>query len=120
MAAHSNPLTNPEVRQGTALRYIAAFIASAVAMYAAYAIALQKPPLVELVEVLAGALLFSLVTQVFLVFGLNLSPSQIWKSVTLVLTVPLFIITVGLTVWAFSSLYNRTMPDPSMLSAMSM
>jgi cytochrome o ubiquinol oxidase operon protein cyoD len=120
MAAQYDPTKHPEVQQGTALRYFSAFIASAAAMYAAYAMAMTKPPLVELITILAGTVMFSLITQAALFFGLDLSRAQIWKSVSLVLTVPLFIITVGFTVWAFASLYSRTMPDPSIMSSMAM
>jgi cytochrome o ubiquinol oxidase operon protein cyoD len=121
MATHQyDPTQHPEIQQGTALRYLAAFVASAGAMYAAYALSMSKPPLVELIEVLGGAVMFSLVTQAALFFGLDLSRAQIWKSVALVLTIPLFIVTVAFTVWVFASLYDRTMPDPSILSSMSM
>jgi cytochrome o ubiquinol oxidase subunit IV len=120
MAADYDPTQHAEVRQGTVLRYLSAFIASAAAMYAAYALAMTRPPLVQLIAVLAGTMMFALITQAALFFGLDLSRAQIWKSISLVLTVPLFIITVGFTVWAFSSLYNRTMPDPSIMSSMAM
>lgn len=117
---HYDPSAHPEVQQGTALRYLAGFVTSAGAMYAAYALAAGKPQSVEQLEVLGGAVLFALVTQGLLFFGLDISRAQIWKSVSLVLTIPLFIVTVAFTVWAFASLYDRTMPDPSILSSMSM
>ncbi|MCB5944948.1 hypothetical protein [Acidocella sp. KAb 2-4] len=120
MAAHNDPLAHPEVRQGSVLRYVLGFIASGAAMYFAYVEALGKPPVVELLEILAGALLFSLLTQAALFFGLDISRAQIWKSVSLILTVPLFIIMIGITVWAFASLYNRTMPDPAIMNSMAM
>jgi cytochrome o ubiquinol oxidase operon protein cyoD len=117
---HYDPRQHPEVQQGTVLRYVAATVISGLAMVGAYYIALSKPPLVELLEGLAGTLLVALLAQAALYFGLDISRAQIWKSVSLVLTLPLFIISIGITVWAFSSLYNRTMPDPSILSSMAM
>jgi cytochrome o ubiquinol oxidase operon protein cyoD len=120
MAADYDPTKHAEVQQGTALRYVSAFIASAAAMYAAYALAMTRPPLVQLIAVLAGTMMFALITQAALFFGLDMSRAQIWKSISLVLAIPLFIVTVGFTVWAFSSLYSRTMPDPSIMSSMAM
>jgi len=59
--------------------------------------------------------LLALVSQAVLYYGLDISRSQIWKSVALMLTMPLFIITVGLTVWMFQSLDQRTMLMPQTL-----
>jgi cytochrome o ubiquinol oxidase operon protein cyoD len=120
MATHYEPLQHPEVKQGTALRYVAATVVSAAAMYGAYYVAMTKPPVTEMIETLLVSLIVTLVVQAALYFGLDASRAQIWKSVTLILTVPLFMITIGMTVWAFSSLYGRTMPDPSILSSMAM
>ncbi|WP_297369913.1 hypothetical protein [Acidocella sp.] len=117
---HYDPTQHPEVRQGTALRYVLATVISAGAMVAAYYVAMSKPPLVTLLEELAGTLLVALLAQAALYFGLDISRAQIWKSVSLVLTLPLFIISIGITVWAFSSLYGRTMPDPAIMSSMAM
>ncbi|WP_298283446.1 hypothetical protein [Acidocella sp.] len=117
---HYQPLQHPEVQQGTALRYVGATVISGLALYGAYYVAMTRPPLAELVETLLVSLLVSLLVQAALYFGLDASRAQIWKSVTLILTVPLFLVTIGMTVWAFSSLYARTMPDPSILSSMAM
>ncbi|HUM07621.1 MAG TPA: hypothetical protein VLT37_01965 [Acidocella sp.] len=120
MAAHNDPLAHPEVRQGSVLRYIAGFVTSGAAMYFAYVQAMGHHPVVELLEILGGALLFSLITQAALFFGLDASRAQIWKSISLILTVPLFLVIIGITVWAFASLYGRTMPDPAIMNSMSM
>jgi cytochrome o ubiquinol oxidase subunit IV len=120
MAAHNNPLAHPEVRQGSVLRYIAGTALSGAAMYFAYVEAQGQHPVVQLLEILGGALLFSLASQALLFFGLDASRAQIWKSISLILTVPLFLVMIGISVWAFASLYNRTMPDPAIMNSMSM
>lgn len=120
MATHNDPLAHPEVRQGSVLRYVAGTVLSAGAMYFAYVQSQGQHPVVQLLEILGGALLFSLVTQAALFFGLDASRSQIWKSISLILTVPLFLVMIGISVWAFASLYNRTMPDPAIMNSMSM
>jgi cytochrome o ubiquinol oxidase operon protein cyoD len=117
---HSDPLQHAELNQGTTLRYIIAFVASFGALVVAFYVAQQKLAPLQLFTELATALLVSLLVQAGLFFGLDLSRAQIWKSISLVLTVPLFLVTIGFTVWVFSSLYGRTMPDPAIMSAMSM
>jgi cytochrome o ubiquinol oxidase operon protein cyoD len=120
MAGHSDPLNHPELRQGTVLRYVIATVASGLCMTLAYLYAQQKLSQAALLEGLAIALLVSLLTQAALFFGLDLSRAQIWKGISLVLTLPLFLVTIGITVWVFSSLYGRTMPDPAIMSSMAM
>ena len=115
MSSHYNPLEHPEVQQGTTGRYIAAFLASAALMGGAYYASTQKLPFVEFVTMAAGLSLAALVSQLVLFFGLNVSQAQIWKGIALFLAIPLFIITIGMTVWAFSSLYARTMPMDGMV-----
>lgn len=112
-APHSVPLHHPEVRQASTWRYIAGFISSIVLMQAALAVTLhQHLPYAEYAFTIAGLGLVSLMSQAALFFGLDISRAQIWKSISLVLTVPLFILSVGLTVWMFQSLAQRTMLMP--------
>jgi cytochrome o ubiquinol oxidase operon protein cyoD len=60
-------------------------------------------------EVVLGLLLLALISQSLLFFGLNLSREQIWKSISLTLAIPLFVISIGFTVLVFNSLYAQTM-----------
>ena len=115
-APHSNPLDHPEVRQASVWRYIAGFISSMVLMQAALLVTMRQHLAYEEYALTIGGLaLVSLLSQAALFFGLDISRAQIWKSVSLVLCVPLFILSVGLTVWMFQSLADRTMlmPVPS-------
>ena len=112
-APHSNPFEHPEVRQASTWRYLAGFAATIVLMQAALTVTLrQHLPYTEYTLTIAGLALASLLAQAALFFGLDISRAQIWKSVSLVLTVPLFILSVGLTVWMFHSLMQRTMIMP--------
>ena len=115
--SHSNPLEHPEVRMGGAVRYIVAFITTILLMFVAMLVAQHRvanPSMAyETFVVIVGVLLLvALILQALLYFGLDISQAQIWKSVSLMLTFPLFIITVGLTVWMFQSLDHRTMIMP--------
>lgn len=115
-APHANPLDHPEVRQASAWRYIAGFVSTIVLMQAALYVTLrQHLPFTEYALTVAGLALASLLSQAALFFGLDISRAQIWKSVSLVLTVPLFILSVGLTVWMFQNLMTRTMIMPNMV-----
>lgn len=116
-APHNDPLAHPEVRMATGWRYVAGFISSMVLMQAALFVTLhQHLAYVEYALTIAGLALVALLTQAGLFFGLDISRAQIWKSVSLVLTVPLFILSVGLTVWMFQSLDQRTMIMPTDMS----
>jgi cytochrome o ubiquinol oxidase subunit IV len=112
-APQTSPLDHPEVRMASAWRYISGFISSMVLMQAALLVTMrQHQPYEEYALTIGGLALVSLMSQAALFFGLDISRAQIWKSVTLVLTIPLFILTVGLTVWMFQSLADRTMLMP--------
>ncbi len=118
--SHSNPLAHPEVQQGSALRYVAGFISTVVLMGAALIVTMRHDlPYQSFVELVGGLAFLALLSQAALFYGLDISRAQIWKSVSLILTVPLFIITVGLTVWMFQSLDQRTMVMPSSTAAAS-
>ncbi len=116
--SHSDPLAHPEVRMGSALRYIAGFISTVALMGAALIVTMRHDlPYQSFVELVGGLAFLALLSQAALFYGLDISRAQIWKSVSLILTVPLFIITVGLTVWMFQSLDQRTMVMPSSAAA---
>ncbi|MDE2240620.1 MAG: hypothetical protein KGJ73_11935, partial [Rhodospirillales bacterium] len=118
--SHSDPLAHPDVRQGSAVRYIAGFISTVVLMGAALVVTMRHGlDYQSLVEVVGGLAALALLSQAALFYGLDISRAQIWKGVSLILTVPLFIITVGLTVWMFQSLDQRTMVMPASNAAAS-
>jgi len=107
---HYDPLKHPEVQQGSFFGYLSAFVISVVLLLAAMLLTVNHvmAPLPLLVTISVLALLV-LAAQSLLFFGLDFSQANVWKSVSLLLTVPLFILTVGLTVWMFHSLYGQTM-----------
>ncbi|OYV35074.1 MAG: hypothetical protein B7Z80_19460 [Rhodospirillales bacterium 20-64-7] len=57
----------------------------------------------------SGLAILALVAQTLFFFGIDLSQAHIWKTVSLVLTLPLFVLSIGLTVWMFHYLYGLTM-----------
>lgn len=44
---------------------------------------------------------------------MTISRTQVWQTLALVLFIPLFVLTIGLTSWMFHGLYRRTMMMPA-------
>ncbi len=51
--------------------------------------------------------------QCVLLLHMTVSRTQVWQTVALVLFIPLFALTIGLTSWMFHGLYRRTMLMPA-------
>jgi cytochrome o ubiquinol oxidase subunit IV len=121
MSTHQpGPLQHPEVQQATVFGYTAGFFVTLALLGAALLLTEQHTmaPL-ELLGSISGLALVALAAQCFLFFGLNIAKHNIWKSVSLILTIPLFILTIGLTVWMFQQLDSLTMlPGMNMMPGM--
>jgi cytochrome o ubiquinol oxidase subunit IV len=105
-----DPLQHPEVQQASVFGYTAGFLSTLALLGAALLLTeshLMVP--VQLLGAISGLALIALLAQTFLSFGLDITRHNIWKSVSLILTVPLFILTIGLTVWMFQQLDALTM-----------
>ena len=105
-----NPLLHPEVQQASISGYISGYALTVVLLGAALFITedhlLPPEPLLVVISCLA---IFLLIAQSVLFFGLDFSRYNIWKTVSLILTIPLFILAIGLSVWMFHSLDNVMM-----------
>lgn len=123
MATHQpDPVLHPEVQQASFTGYTVGFVMSLLLLMAALLLTEQHalPPL-KLLGAISAIAMVALFAQCFLFFGLNISLHNIWKSVSLVLTVPLFILTIGLTVWMFHELDSLTMlPGAAVMPGMNM
>jgi cytochrome o ubiquinol oxidase operon protein cyoD len=121
-AHHSDPVLHPEVQQASFTGYTVGFVMSLLLLLAALLLTEQHalPPL-KLLGAISALAMVALFAQCFLFFGLNIALHNIWKSVSLVLTVPLFILTIGLTVWMFHQLDDLTMlPGTQVMPGMTM
>jgi len=105
-----DPLAHPEVRQaslgGYVLGYALTVALLGVGLFGTRSHSLPPEPLLVALSILA---VFLLLAQAMTFFGLNFSRYHVWKTVSLVLTVPLFILSIGLTVWMFHALDTVTM-----------
>jgi cytochrome o ubiquinol oxidase operon protein cyoD len=118
----ADPLLHGEVQQASVLGYTAGFLATLALLGAALLLTEfhMMPPL-YLLGSISGLALIALLCQTFLSFGLDITRHNIWKSVSLVLTIPLFILSIGLTVWMFQQLAMNTMiPGANVMPGMTM
>jgi cytochrome o ubiquinol oxidase operon protein cyoD len=105
-----DPLAHPEVQQAGPIGYVAGYILTVGLLGVALLLTETKGlDQQALLITLSGLSIFLLIAQSMLFFGLDVTRYNIWKSVSLVLTVPLFILSIGLTVWMFHSLNNLMM-----------
>lgn len=105
-----DPTRHEEILVSRAWAYVAVFLATILAMYAALAVARGDMGLSPGVAwALIGAL--ALLAALLQLFGLLEIGSRVrrWHALALLLTAPLFVLSVGLSVWMFHTLMLRTM-----------
>ncbi|WP_298135387.1 hypothetical protein [Acidiferrobacter sp.] len=114
MSGHAaNPLHHPEVSIANGKTYLANFVISVALMTVALLVVLSgmAPFDVFLVTTAIGGL--TVIIQSYLILHTDTSRGQFWHTFSLLLFVPLFIVTIGLTAWMFHGLYQRTMIMPA-------
>ncbi len=104
------PLAHEEVGSAHPTAFLAGYAISMIAMAVAFFITVRHS-MGYLHFLLAVSLLavLALLAQAVFLFRLDLSTTQRWKTATLFLVIPLFVLSVGLTGWMFHTLYPRTM-----------
>lgn len=107
---HDNPLDHPEVKLANTRGYLIGYVFALAMMILSLGLvkghALTPSGLTVVLSLIAFVVVL---VQLYFLFHLDLSETQIWHTVALVLTVPLFIMAVGLTIWMFYTLHMRTM-----------
>ena len=114
MTEHTqNPLNHPEVQLANGRAYLVNFILSMLLTTAGLWLAITHitTPFgtVLVTSFLAGVVV---VIQGYFILHMDISHAQIWHTVAMVLFLPLFVVTIGLTAWMFHGLYQRTMLMP--------
>jgi cytochrome o ubiquinol oxidase operon protein cyoD len=108
---HSNPIEHPEVQMASKSSYLIGFIvASLLMLVATFLVSGQMLPPFALLLTIMGCAGLAVIAQVYFLLHIDISQHNIWNTVALVMFIPLFVITIGLTWWMFSQLYMRTMP----------
>lgn len=105
-----NPLDHPEVQNASVSGYLTAFLfglgAMLIALWLVMHHSLSPVALATAVGLIA---LVTVLVQLYFLFKLDMSESQMWHTIAMAMTVPLFIIAVALTMWMFHTLMLRTM-----------
>lgn len=109
-AGHRDPLQHPEVQAASARGYAFAFVFGLGALVLSTGLVRAHLLGATALELLTGAIAtLVMAVQLRLLLHLDLSRSRVWHTVALALTVPLFVLAIGLTVWMFHTLELRTM-----------
>ncbi len=104
------PWEHPEIRLATETRYLAGYIVSLALLGLSLALVLNHAATaVTLLLAISVIALLTVMAQLLLLFHLDFSETQRWNSLTLMLNVPLLILSVGLTSWMFRALYTHVM-----------
>ena len=104
------PWEHPEVSLSNGAKYVAGYVVTlallGLSLLLVQTHALSAFNLLATISVLA---FLTTIAKLILLFHLDFSETQRWNTLTLILNVPLLILSVGLTSWMFSILYDRVM-----------
>lgn len=104
-----DPLSHPEVRILNPRLSIVGYVLSVIFIVLSYFSVTYRLGSVEsLYGLISGFAALTVLTQLFFWLRLGSAPHK-WPTISLVLFLPFFILTIGLTTWMFATLYTRTM-----------
>ena len=111
---NKRPWEHPEIKHATETQYLLGYVVSLLLLGLSLFLVLDQvaTPVILLLAISVIALV-TVMSQLILLFHLDFSETQRWNSLTLMLNVPLLILSVGLTSWMFRALYTHVMV-PSM------
>ncbi len=109
--SHVNPVEHPEVQMASRGSYLTGFVIASLLMLVATILVSDRmlAPFALLLTI-TGCAGLAVIAQVYFLLHMDFSQDNIWNTVALVMFIPLFVISIGLTWWMFSQLYLRTMP----------
>ncbi len=110
------PWEHPEIRGASDLQYVVGYVLSlALLGLSLFLVRTHAGTAVVLISVISFISVLTVMAQLILLFHLDFSEAQRWNSLTLMLNVPLLILSVGLTSIMFHELYVHVMA-PSMIA----
>ena len=113
MAEHEHsPLDHPEIQSSSTVNYLIAFVIAMVFMVVScvLTVGIDMSSLSTIIWIGVIALIAT-IAQLYLLFKLDLSKTMIWHTVSAIATIPLFFISITLTMWMFHYLQARVMID---------
>jgi cytochrome o ubiquinol oxidase operon protein cyoD len=111
MTVHNeHPWEHPEIKLANQAQYVWGFALSLALLGVSLLLVLNHAEtpsgLIATVSVIA---FLATAVKLILLFHLDFSETQRWNTITLMMNVPLLILSVGLTMWMFSELYSHVM-----------
>ena len=107
---NKHPADHPEIAYANSTSYVIGFFLTLALLGIALALveyhAFSAFNLLASISVLA---FLTTVAKLIFLFHLDFSETQRWNTLTLMLNVPLLILSIGLTAWMFQTLYYRVM-----------
>lgn len=107
---NAKPWEHPEIELSSGRQYLLGYVLTLALLGVSLLIveyhAMSAFNLLATISVLA---FLTTIAKLVLLFHLNFSEAQRWNTLTLMLNVPLLILSVGLTSWMFGILYDRVM-----------
>lgn len=105
---HSEPTAHAEIRVSRAWAYVAVFVFASAAMWLALAVARGGMGAASAWTLIVLLAVLAIVVQLFGLLEIG-ACSRRWHALVLLMTLPLFVLSVGLTAWMFHGLMLRTM-----------
>lgn len=101
---------HPEIKLANEIQYIVGYVASlALLGLSVFLVTTHAATASTLLAVISVIAFLTIAVQLIFLFHLDFSETQHWNSLTLILNVPLLILSVGLTSWMFHQLYTHVM-----------
>ena len=104
------PGEHPEIALSSLTQYAIGYVVTTLLLGLSYYLVVNH--VMDYMDLMASvafiAMLVTIAKLVFL-FHLDFSETQRWNTLTLMLNVPLLILSIGLTAWMFAVLYERVM-----------
>ena len=110
------PTEHPEIKGASEIQYIVGYLLSlALLGLSLILVRTHAAGSVTLITVISFISVMTVMAQLILLFHLDFSEAQRWNSLTLMMNVPLLILSVGLTSFMFHELYADVM-QPAMMA----
>lgn len=104
------PGEHPEIALSSFWQYFVGWVVTTGLLGVSYLLVVhQTMDVIDLVATISLIALLTTVAKLVFLFHLDFSETQRWNTLTLVLNVPLLILSIGLTSWMFETLYDRVM-----------
>ena len=107
---NARPWQHPEIRLSNGRTYVIGYVVTLALL--GLSLLLVRTHAFSTFNLLASITVLAVLTTIaklVLLFHLDFSETQRWNTLTLMLNVPLLILSVGLTSWMFHVLYQRVM-----------